>query len=113
VRAFLTEHQIDNNTPLLSPLALLLLITLPSGETPVPDSNIHLSLNTPLIPTDTMVKNTVVMYRWFIQTETSEIRAPVLAVAVRIECLGMIKVQCTHTADEINHEDPDILKLIK
>lgn len=44
-----------------------------------------------------MVKNTVVMYRWFIQKETSEINGPVLAVAVIIKSFGMVKVQCSHT----------------
>lgn len=93
-----------------------MLIVIPQ-EKPCPDPDIHLSspslsLNTTFVPTNTVVKNTVVMYCWFIQKETSDISGPVLAVAVRIKSFGMVKVQCTHTADEINHVAPDILKSI-
>lgn len=49
-----------------------------------------------------MVKNTVVMYHWFIQRHTSEINGTLRAVAatqraVIVKSFGMVKVQCTHT----------------
>lgn len=60
-----------------------------------------LSLNTQLAPTNTMVKNTVVMYHWFTQRHKSEINGPLRAVAaawraVSIKSFGMVKVQCDH-----------------
>lgn len=51
--------------------------------------------------TNTMAKNTVVMYHWFIQKHTDEINGTLMAVvatqrAVIIKRFGMVKVQCSH-----------------
>lgn len=52
------------------------------------DPDIHrsssfLSLNTHFVPTNTMIKNTVVKYCWFIQKTTNEVKRPVLAVVTQ------------------------------
>ncbi len=81
----------------------------PSEQTPSWPQNtsvVSVSLNTHLAPTNTMVKNTVVVYHWFIQRHTSEINGPLGAVtatlrAVIIKSFGMVKIQYTHTVEAV------------